>query len=109
MIQDLRLEAKAIQSRFYGDCKVALQSITRVSLYFPHGHFSERVSGLQIWRRPLLPIIDGHVEVMNTKSRDDLPDQMSDDPMSLMGALEEHLAAYFEVIQDILDEAEKNC
>ena len=106
-MQQLRLEIKAIQDSFYSDYKVALDSIAIVLPYFAKGHFTGRVNGLQIWRRPLLVIQDGYVDVVYTKIRDNLPNGTHDYPGQLVTILQEHLAAYFEVIYDILDKADK--
>ena len=107
VLQELRLEMKAIQTSIYNDYKVALESTAEVLPYFPDGHFAGRVNGLQIWRRPLLTVTDGQVDVVFTKARENLYNGTRDYPNQLLKIIEEHLAAYFEVIYDLLSAVEK--
>ena len=107
VLQELRLEMKAIQTSIYNDYKVALESTAEVLPYFPDGHFAGRVNGLQIWRRPLLTVTDGQVDVVFTKVRENLYNGTQDYPNQLLKIIEEHLAAYFEVIYDLLSAVEK--
>ena len=107
ILQELRLELKVIQTRIYEDYKKALESIADVLPYFPDGHFAGRVNGLQIWRRPLLSVTDGHVDYVFTKVREDLYNGAYDYPKRLLMILDEHLAAYFEILYDMLRAAEK--
>ena len=65
------------------------------------------MNGLQIWRRPLLSVTDGHVDVVFTKVREDLYSETNDYPKRVLMILDEHLDAYFETIYDMLRTAEK--
>ena len=107
ILLELRLELKVIQTRIYEDYKVALGSIADVLPYFPDGHFAGRVNGLQIWRRPLLSVTDGHVDIVFTKVREDLYNGTYDHPNKLLMILDEHLDVYFETIYDMLRAEEK--
>ena len=104
ILEGLRTELAARQTRLLDDYTIALNAMAALKPYFPRDHFRSRINNLLIWRRPLLSISDGQISVRYTINRDDIPDDRCQNLSICHATIAEHMAAYFEKMYEKLND-----
>ena len=103
-IEPLSLAIQKLKDRIFEDYTTFLEEMSRLAIFYNYDPYLQTISGLTIWRRPLVSLEGSSYQIYYTASPNEVPYGTGIDHEYI---LQEHIQAVLEDTEDILGDTRR--